>query len=82
LTGTPSRATALALCKVSPVAEHYHWLHSLDRLKIAQRLNEQRPVHLPPLQVCLQIKLRDVSRDKQDETPATIKMRQVQPAAA
>ena len=44
--------------KTRPVAEHYHWLHSLDRLKIAQRLNDQRPPGLAPLQVCLQIKLR------------------------
>jgi len=37
------------------VAEHFDWVHSLDRLKIAQRLSEQRPAHLPPLQVCLQV---------------------------
>ncbi len=47
--------------KTRPVAEHFHWLHTLDRLKIAQRLNDQRPPELPPLQVCLQIKLRDES---------------------
>ncbi len=47
--------------KTRPVAEHYHWLHSLDRLKIARRLSEQRPIHLPPLQICLQVKLRDES---------------------
>ncbi len=37
------------------VAEHFDWVHSVDRLKIAQRLSEQRPAHLPPLQVCLQV---------------------------
>jgi pyridoxal phosphate enzyme (YggS family) len=37
------------------VAEHFQWVHSIDRLKIAQRLSEQRPPSLPPLQVCLQV---------------------------
>ncbi len=41
--------------KTCLVAEHFDWLHTLDRLKIAQRLSEQRPAHLPPLQVCLQV---------------------------
>lgn len=39
------------------VAEHFHWVHSVDRLKIAQRLSEQRPAGLPPLQVCLQVNI-------------------------
>jgi pyridoxal phosphate enzyme (YggS family) len=37
------------------VAEHFDWVQSLDRLKIAQRLDAQRPAHLPPLQVCIQV---------------------------
>ncbi|MEN9374295.1 MAG: hypothetical protein RIR79_1847 [Pseudomonadota bacterium] len=37
------------------VAEHFDWVHTIDRLKIAQRLSEQRPAHLPPLQVCIQV---------------------------
>ncbi|MEO7104853.1 MAG: YggS family pyridoxal phosphate-dependent enzyme [Rhodoferax sp.] len=37
------------------VAEHFDWVHTIDRLKIAQRLSDQRPDHLPPLQVCIQI---------------------------
>jgi pyridoxal phosphate enzyme (YggS family) len=41
--------------KTRLVAEHYDWVHSIDRLKIAQRLSEQRPEHLPPLQVCIQV---------------------------
>lgn len=41
--------------KTKLVAEHFDWAHSVDRLKIAQRLSEQRPAHLPPLQVCLQV---------------------------
>jgi pyridoxal phosphate enzyme (YggS family) len=41
--------------KTRLVAEHFDWVHSVDRLKIAQRLSEQRPPHLPPLQVCIQV---------------------------
>jgi hypothetical protein len=41
--------------KTRPVAEHFDWVHSVDRLKIAQRLSEQRPPELTPLQVCLQV---------------------------
>ena len=41
--------------KTRPVAETAHWVHSVERLKIAQRLSEQRPPHLPPLNICLQV---------------------------
>ena len=41
--------------KTRVVAENFDWVHTVDRLKIAQRLSEQRPAHLPPLQVCLQV---------------------------
>lgn len=41
--------------KTRPVAEHFAWVHSLDRLKLAERLSAQRPIHLPPLQVCVQV---------------------------
>ena len=41
--------------KTRPVAENFDWVHSVDRLKIAQRLSEQRPDTLPPLNVCLQV---------------------------
>lgn len=41
--------------KTRPVAEAFDWVHSVDRLKIAQRLAEQRPAWLPPLQLCLQV---------------------------
>ncbi|MDL9999966.1 YggS family pyridoxal phosphate-dependent enzyme [Variovorax sp. J22P240] len=41
--------------KTRVVAEHFDWVHSIDRLKIAERLAEQRPADLPPLQVCLQV---------------------------
>jgi pyridoxal phosphate enzyme (YggS family) len=43
--------------KTRLIAESCHWLHSLDRLKVAQRLNEQRPPALPPLNVCVQINI-------------------------
>ncbi len=41
--------------KTRVVAEYFDWVHSVDRLKIAERLSAQRPAHLPPLQVCLQV---------------------------
>jgi pyridoxal phosphate enzyme (YggS family) len=41
--------------KTALIAQHFDWVHSVDRLKIAQRLNEARPENLPPLNVCIQI---------------------------
>jgi pyridoxal phosphate enzyme (YggS family) len=41
--------------KTRLVAENFAWVHTVDRLKIAQRLSEQRPDNLPPLQVCIQV---------------------------
>ncbi|MBS9759298.1 YggS family pyridoxal phosphate-dependent enzyme [Pseudomonas mosselii] len=41
--------------KTKAIAEHFDWVHSVDRLKIAQRLSEQRPAGLAPLNVCLQV---------------------------
>ena len=41
--------------KTRLVAEHFDWVHTIDRLKIAQRLSEQRPVTKAPLQVCIQV---------------------------
>ncbi len=43
--------------KTRLVAEHFDWVQSIDRLKIAQRLSEQRPADLPSLQVCLQVNI-------------------------
>ncbi len=43
--------------KTRPIAEHFDWVHSVDRLKIAQRLSEQRPAHLPALNICLQVNI-------------------------
>ena len=41
--------------KTRPVANAFDWVHSIDRLKIAERLSAQRDVHLPPLNVCIQV---------------------------
>jgi len=41
--------------KTRLVATHFDWTHSLDRVKVAQRLSEQRPDGMPPLQVCIQV---------------------------
>ncbi|MBP6006101.1 MAG: YggS family pyridoxal phosphate-dependent enzyme [Rhodoferax sp.] len=41
--------------KTRLVAEHFDWIHTVDRLKIVQRLSEQRPANLAPLQVCIQV---------------------------
>jgi PLP dependent protein len=43
--------------KTRLVAAHFHWAHTVDRLKIAQRLSEQRPPGLAPLQVCIQVNI-------------------------
>jgi len=43
--------------KTRAIAEHFTWVHSVDRLKIAQRLSEQRPAALPPLSLCLQVNI-------------------------
>ncbi len=43
--------------KTRAIARHFQWVHSVDRLKIARRLSEQRPSHLPPLNICLQINI-------------------------
>jgi hypothetical protein len=55
--------------KTRPVAEHFDWVQSVDRLKIAQRLSEQRPAQLPPLQVCLQVNV-DGGANKSGISPA------------
>ena len=45
--------------KTRDIASHFHWVHSVDRLKIAKRLNDQRPADLPPLNICLQVNISD-----------------------
>lgn len=41
--------------KTQPIAQHFSWVHSVDRIKIAERLNAARAADLPPLQVCIQV---------------------------
>jgi pyridoxal phosphate enzyme (YggS family) len=53
---------ALQSNKTRPVAEHFDWVHTVDRAKIARRLDEQRPADRPPLNVCLQVNLDDETR--------------------
>ncbi|CAG9177053.1 YggS family pyridoxal phosphate-dependent enzyme [Cupriavidus respiraculi] len=43
--------------KTRAVAEQFDWVHSVDRLRIAERLSSQRPASLPPLQVCIQVNI-------------------------
>ncbi len=43
--------------KTRAVASSFDWVHAVDRLKIAERLSEQRPFHAPPLNVCLQVNI-------------------------
>ena len=45
--------------KTRLIASQFEWVHTLDRLKHAERLNEQRPAHLPALQVCIQVMLAE-----------------------
>lgn len=59
--------------KTRPVAETFAWVHSVDRLKLAERLSAQRPAHLPPLQVCVQVNVSgEMSKSgcAADEAPA------------
>ena len=41
--------------KTRPISEHFQWVHSVEREKVAVRLNDARPAHLPPLDVCIQV---------------------------
>ena len=43
--------------KTQLIAQHFTWVHGVDRLKIAQRLSDARPADLPPLQICLQVNI-------------------------
>ncbi|KAE9640532.1 YggS family pyridoxal phosphate-dependent enzyme [Pseudomonas sp. PB103] len=59
--------------KTRAIAEHFDWVHSVDRLKIAQRLSEQRPAELPPLNICIQVNVSgEVSKSgcTPDDLPA------------
>ncbi|PWI32132.1 YggS family pyridoxal phosphate-dependent enzyme [Vibrio albus] len=55
--------------KTRPVAENFDWVHSIDRKKVAQRLNDQRPESMPPLQVLIQVNTSgEVSKSGTDES--------------
>lgn len=54
--------------KTRPVAEHFDWVQTVDRYKIAQRLSEQRPSDLPPLQLCIQVNI-DAGATKSGVSP-------------
>jgi pyridoxal phosphate enzyme (YggS family) len=43
--------------KTKQIAENFSWVHSVDRIDIAKRLNDQRPAHLPPLNICIEINI-------------------------
>lgn len=45
--------------KTRTIANHFHWVHSVDRVKIAKRLSEQRSDRLPPLNLCLQVNISE-----------------------
>ena len=62
--------------KTRDIAENFDWVHSIDRFKIARRLNEQRPPEKPPLNVCIQVNVdaeNNKSGVKLDEIPALAK---------
>ena len=47
--------------KTKAIATHFSWVHSVDSLKVARRFSEQRPVYLPPLNICLQVNISSES---------------------
>lgn len=62
--------------KTRAIAENFSWVHSVDRLKIAQRLNEQRPESVPPLNICIQVNLDD------EETKSGVSLKDLPELAA
>lgn len=59
--------------KTKPISAHFQWVHSVDRLKIAQRLAEARDANLPPLNICIQVNISD------EESKSGIQVAQVGP---
>src|SRR5882757_153759 len=57
--------------KTRVIAASFDWVHGVDRLKVAERLSEQRPFHAPPLNVCLQVNIADEA-SKGGVTPAEL----------
>ncbi len=62
--------------KTRPIAEHFAWVHTVDRLKVAERLSAQRPAHLPDLQVCLQLNVSGESSKSGLESAALLQLAQ------
>ena len=54
--------------KTKLIAEQFDWVHSVSRFKIAKRLSEQRPDHLPPLNICIEVNISD-EKTKSGATP-------------
>ena len=57
--------------KTRLVAEHFDWIHTVDRLKIARRLSDQRPSHAPPLNVCIEVNV-DAEPSKSGVSPEAL----------
>ncbi len=57
--------------KSRPVAEHFAWVHTVDRLKIAERLSDQRPSGMEPLNICIQVNI-DHEPNKSGVAPAEL----------
>ena len=61
--------------KTKPIAEYFDWVHSIDRIIIAERLSKQRPSYMSPLQVCIQVNVDE------EESKAGVSLAQVQDLA-
>jgi pyridoxal phosphate enzyme (YggS family) len=61
--------------KTKKITEHFSWVHSITNPQVAQRLNDQRPLHLPPLNICLQVNVN------QEASKAGVSMNEVIPLA-
>lgn len=62
--------------KTQLIAQHFSWVHSVDRIKIAQRLNDARPEGLPPLQLCIQVNV------SQEESKSGVSLEALVPLAS
>jgi hypothetical protein len=58
--------------KTRPIAEHFHWVHSVDRLKIAERLSAARPADQSPLNVCVQVNVSGEASKSGIEPPVAV----------
>lgn len=61
--------------KTSEIAQNFSWVHSIDRLKIAERLNAQRPLHMLPLNLCIQVNIDN------EATKAGVRFEEIAPLA-